>query len=479
MALPTTAEWATLANLVDLAWWADAMESDVPNIAVFFGFTFESFKTAPPRQLSAITTADLASEIAGWTVDGTPATLRLKGVARRMHHAAASLTVAPSAASTMPQPTMDLLSAALTKLAEATSLKGSETRKVVMANVLDPADSGEIPVASAPQVKAWYQNYRARKSGDPLPDKDPTSDQAAAMHTRVVTLRQEPYADFSILTPYGRRMAKVLRCRSWLLQADGTYKPIEIPGPECFTTWEACWKVYEVILIMLEYPAADAMTDPVPVISLIALEAYYEAFAQLCRENPESWHLCLQAEDRCRAEHMPRLARRLEAKFGPPSWSDIFIAAAEDGTYWDREVRRPANSWLARGYHLVSMTTAAERAITEKALRGGGAKILDKITKPLADDDQENASRRLKKQEAKNVKKDKKLKGGKKGEGKNGSHPRKNAKGLYVTTTSGQDVCFKFAQNGVKACANPCPCKRAHVCMKCLQPHPNSECSPK
>ena len=44
----------------------------------------------------------------------------------------------------------------------------------------------------------------------------------------------EPYVGFSLLTPYGRRMAKVLRHRSWILQEDGTYKPIEVPGPDSF-----------------------------------------------------------------------------------------------------------------------------------------------------------------------------------------------------------------------------------------------------
>ena len=438
-------------------------------------------RSAPPRLLSAITAEDLSSEISGWQADGTPATLRLKGVARRMHAAAVSLSVAPPTPSSTAQPTWDALTTALTKLAESSTK--ADTRKVTMASVIDPADSGEVPSAGAGQIKKWYCVYRARKSGDPLPDKDPTSDQVSAMHTRTVVLLQEPYADFSVLTPHGRRMAKILRHRSWLLQEDGSYKPIEVPGPESFATWEACWKVYEVILIMLQHPPASDSGDPVDVISLIALEAYYEAFAQLCRENPESWHLCCAAEDRCRAEHIPRLARQIEAKTGQlPTWSQIFMAAAEDGTYWDREVRRPANAWIARGYHLASATTAAERALTQKVLQGSGACVIDKTPLNLTDNNDHGKSNRRKKKMDNNMQKMKGAgkhdsKGTKKG--KDGEHPKRNNKGQMITTPSGQEICFKYANHGLKGCATPCSAKRAHACMKCGQAHPNSECKPK
>ena len=104
-------------------------------------------------------------------------------------------------------------------------------------------------------------------------------------------------------------------------------------GPDCFEVWDACFKVYEVILLMLRFPSDDTAGDPLAqlVVTPIAVEAYYEAFAALAREHPECWHLCQKAEDRCRAEHFPRLVRKLQASFGrTPSWSEVFTAAAED-----------------------------------------------------------------------------------------------------------------------------------------------------
>lgn len=66
---------------------------------------------------------------------------------------------------------------------------------------------------------------------------------------------------------------------------------------------------------------------------------------------PESWHLLVTAEDRCRAEHFPRMRREWEEKhrrgqapeFIPAQpWDHIFRMAARDRDYWDKHVREPA-----------------------------------------------------------------------------------------------------------------------------------------
>jgi len=171
-------------------------------------------------------------------------------------------------------------------------------------------DDTEIAAATSDQVKAWYGNYKALKFGDPLPEKEPTNDQIAALHTRVVTLGLEPYADFSLLTPFGRRMARTLRHRSFVQQQDGTFKPVEVPGPECMATWLKCWEVFEVILLMLRWPLPNGATeefrgfsaDPSRfIVTPVALEAYLQNFSTIVHENPGCWHLCQRAEDRCRA----------------------------------------------------------------------------------------------------------------------------------------------------------------------------------
>ena len=116
----------------------------------------------------------------------------------------------------------------------------------------------------------------------------PTADHIPGLHTRVVKLHLEPYADFSVLTPFGRRMAKVLRHRSWLLQPDGTDRPTEVPGPADMDMWYACWRVFATILLMLRWPSAETAPDKdLLVCTPAALDQYYEGFRQLVLEHPE------------------------------------------------------------------------------------------------------------------------------------------------------------------------------------------------
>ena len=135
-----------------------------------------------------------------------------------------------------------------------------------------------IAAASSDQVRTWYGNYKMLKFGDPLIEREPTPDQICAMNTRIITLGAEPHADFSLLTPHGRRMQKVLRHRSWVPQQDGTYQPVEVPGPEDRETWKACWDVYEVILLMLRWPPAEGQELGAMVATPISLEAYLQHF---------------------------------------------------------------------------------------------------------------------------------------------------------------------------------------------------------
>jgi hypothetical protein len=267
-------------------------------------------------------------------------------------------------------------------------------------------------------------------------------------------------------------VAKILRHRSWIMQEDGSYKPMDVPGPESFEVWDACFKVYEVILLMLRYPRGEVaeaglvlnaekeMMESL-VVTPFAVEAYHEAFAALSREHPECWHLCQRAEDRCRAEHFPRLARSLRAKSGKdPSWSDVFIAAAEDDRYWDREVRRPALTFLARGRRVQDAGEPSEKRIGNGSRKRARSPDVPKI--PV---DAPSGGRK------------KKGKGGGKGRGKGGDHPRKGSNGRFHTTREGVEICYNFANGDRNACKDPCSNGRAHVCQHCLQPHSNAACT--
>ena len=100
---------------------------------------------------------------------------------------------------------------------------------------------------------------------------------------------------------------------------------------------------------------------------VFALEAYHEAFSVLAKEHPECWHLCQKAEDRCRGEHCSRIVSRLQAKIvRRPTWSEVFIEAAEDDRKWGCEVRRPALGFMARGKRTHAQAEATEMRCTAR-----------------------------------------------------------------------------------------------------------------
>ena len=195
------------------------------------------------------------------------------------------------------------------------------------------------------------------------------------------------------------------------------------------------------------------------VASPISLEAYLQNFQTLVKESPGCWHLCATAEDRCRAEHFPRIARQLTTTLGcAPSWSDVFVAAANDNNYWDTHVRRPALRFIAtKGSHSAAPHSEVDLPKQPKQPKPRTTKK-EKVVKRMA------------------------TKGGGKGRGKDGgkggdNHPRKSPDGkMFITTREGEQICFAF--NKGTACQST-PCSRVHVCQLCLQSHSKASCPKK
>jgi hypothetical protein len=349
-------------------------------------------------------------------------------------------------------------------IALAAAVGNKEARKVKVAHVLDPSDNSDLPPPGPDQLEFWFSNYKQVKGGEPLVDREPTGDQIAAMHSRVVVHKMEPYGDFSLLTPHGKRFAKEMKFSSWVPMEDGTWQHVLLPGPANFSIWTSCWRVYECILIMLRDVDAQGCTQMVATPN--ALECYYEAFALLCRENPEAWHLCVVAEDRCRSEHFPRTWRKLAAKFGhAPTWSQVFEDAAADDKFWDREVRRPAISDLLRtkGNRNLSAEedVAANVSMAVAEMKGAGK------GRPRAKS-QGGKNAFAKAQQAKQPQARMPF-------ADDGAHPRKDHAGRYITSKDGRQLCFNYNKG---SCKEPCQLKRAHFCQKCLEKHPAKNCTP-
>ena len=149
---------------------------------------------------------------------------------------------------------------------------------------------------------------------------------------------------------------------------DGKWHAIEIPGPSSYQEWQCCWRVYENLLLGMRRGM-----PPVKLFSIACLEAYADTVRALASEFPDLWGLVCRAEDRCRLEHMVRIKRRLAVSheaglcpaFQPQSpWDFVFLTAADDETFWNREVRCPALHVLAQhgGSEKAEATAAAAAA---------------------------------------------------------------------------------------------------------------------
>ena len=123
-------------------------------------------------------------------------------------------------------------------------------RRIKVSDVLDPMDEGLVDPLTLGELNTFFANYRELKHGDPQEEVEPTLEQVSAFNARVVTLQLAPYGDFSILTPFGRRMAKVLKHRAWLPNRDGTYRTVEVPGPDSYDVWYSCWRVYACLSLI-------------------------------------------------------------------------------------------------------------------------------------------------------------------------------------------------------------------------------------
>ena len=337
-------------------------------------------------------------------------------------------------------------------------------RRVKISDVLDPMDESFVDPLTPGELNQFYANYRDLKHGDPQEEVEPTLEQVSAFNARVVTLQMAPYGDFSILTPFGRRMAKVLKHRAWLPNRDGSYRTVEVPGPESYDVWYACWRVFACCCLMLRWP--QPVAGSLVVVTPAALEYYQETFRQLAFEYSECWFLCCKAEDACRAEHLSRIRRRMVVANGGAqvSWSDVLIEAANDDKYWDREVRRPAMVYLARGKGGGEPTAAYEEdptGLTSKVrtqILGGKSASMDESPRPKKKTKAEKAAARFAAPSPGAA-----SPGGGGGQSASPSatqaprweaHPRKKGQ-LFSTSRDGTEICFTFAKGARNACPEP------------------------
>ena len=372
-------------------------------------------------------------------------------------------------------------------------------RKVKVSQIADQLDDTELEMIGPELLDEAFRTYRQRMGAEPMKESEPSPEQITVLHHRVIAQGLAPYADFSVLTPFGRRTQRAMKAKGFMLQEDGSWKQLEVPGPPTYEAWNACWEIFKSTLLMLQYKKTLPTDEPKYVISWAALEEYHARILRLVRTYPECWHLIMAAEDRCRGEHLERTRRllvraALEGRLPMnlpfdqnQPWIGTFMHCARDMDFWNNEVVMPAQNFLARGGAGKRMA----REVAEDAdLTPSAKEAIDNKTKgnarPFGQGESKSAKQRRRlKDRLDAAEKDRgsaaesnRSSSGKGGKGgKSGmQHPRKYG-AFFVTTKEGVQICYSFAKGQMGSCSEPCPAQRAHVCQVCLGPHPNSQCS--
>ena len=247
-----------------------------------------------------------------------------------------------------------------------------------------------------------------------------TDDQLSVL-AAVTNAGVTPNADFGVWKPFGQRAAKSLKFTSHFLDHTGAWRCKEIPGPDSFATWEACWRVFRTAAIMCDIAA------------LAVLDRYAAKFRERVDRFSDAWYLCVFADTRCRSELWESEFRRqsqfhdtnpeLSAFVPCRPWNSVVRASANDRDFWKEELE-------------------------DKKAAGGGK-------------DRSGSRRR---------------EGTKQERGREGgTHLQRGLDGRHRTTATRSQICFAY-NRAPDGCATVCPTNRMHVCEFCLEPHMSIEC---
>ena len=297
-------------------------------------------------------------------------------------------------------------------------------------------------------------------------------------------MNQSPYTDFGVFQPFGRKAMRAQKYRVFVPLGDGSYLMRELPGPQNYSQWLTCWRVFKVAALSLD------------VASISALLLDEKTIEKLVHQWPKAWGLVAQADDKGRAERLEKLRRSFTAdqmagRTTPPDWSDTapwtccFRELALDDSYWNEQVRHPATAWMVSGSRGLPLPPA--EAIAEAHLPGGSETYEVSVDDRDIRKKQSNRDRRIAKKRRFAAEREElaKFRSNQSSGSTREAAPKGKGKGK-ARDQAGQEICFAWARN-MGSCAglaagSECKAKvkRAHKCQFCLSPsHQNNDCPQK
>ena len=115
--------------------------------------------------------------------------------------------------------------------------------RVRVSSILDQASDREVERETREELIALRARFIALEGEEPMKSEDVTDDQLSVL-AAVIKVGITPYADFGVWKPFGQGAAKSLKFTSHFLDHSGSWRTKEVPGPDSFATWEACWRVF-------------------------------------------------------------------------------------------------------------------------------------------------------------------------------------------------------------------------------------------
>ena len=125
-----------------------------------------------------------------------------------------------------------------------------------------------------------------------------------------------------------------------------------------------------------------------------------------------------------------------------PLWSEVFLAAAEDDKYWDREVRRPALRFLASRGGTAMQMEKNNKAFPPQFLNIEGNPKRETLPYVHSEAMRKHGSHGSRKRKASGSQPPASSKGAGKGKGK----LKTDKNGHHFMTRENKQICFAFAK---------------------------------
>ena len=222
---------------------------------------------------------------------------------------------------------------------ETQSMAIQAAPKVHLASTIDQAKIIDVPLMSKENLRSLRANYIVMAGGEPMPHVDVSDNQLSAL-SYLLEHELPPYTDFGVWGPFGARRERKNRFKAQILDSRGRWTTMEVPGPDTLEAWRQCWRVFATAATMLKLATQSTLSK------------YEMQFERRCERYHYAWHLCVQADNRCRAEYWAAECRRQEAHhqqhpslsgFRPEMpWDSVIAESAMSSEFWQEELMEPA-----------------------------------------------------------------------------------------------------------------------------------------